>query len=149
MSEKRINSRVILKHDTEAHWNSANNFIPLAGEVIIYDADDTHSYLRYKRGDGITVAKNLPFEPYIHMDGQIPDGAVMIYNSAMNRVEYSSFTIASIQQWVKDYIETYMSTEIEVDSENENATSLYTNGKTKEVMTEDGNLWLYVGGTNE
>lgn len=114
MSEKRINSRVILKHDTEAHWNSANNFIPLAGEVIIYDADDTHSYLRYKRGDGTTVAKNLPFEPYIHLDGQIPDGAIMIYNSAMNRVEYSSFTIASIQQWVKDYIETYISyTEIE------------------------------------
>jgi hypothetical protein len=73
----------------------------------------------------------------------------MIYNSAMNRVEYSSFTIASIQQWVKDYIETYMSTEIEVDSENEDATSLYINGKTREVMTEDGNLWLYVGGTNE
>jgi hypothetical protein len=39
-----------------------------------------------------------------------------------------------------------MSTEIEV---NDDSTSLYTEGKTKEVMTEDGNLWLYVGGTNE
>ena len=143
--EKRINSRVILKHATEEDWGKSS-LIPLVGEVIIYDADLTHSYLRYKRGDGVTVAKNLPFEPYIHMDGQIPDGAVMIYNRAMNRVEYSSFTIATIQQWVKDYIETYMSTEIEVDDD---STSLYTNGKTKEVMTEDGNLWLYVGGTNE
>jgi hypothetical protein len=40
-----------------------------------------------------------------------------------------------------------MSTEIEVDDEN--STSWYAKGKTKEVMTEDGNLWLYVGGTNE
>ena len=147
MSEKRINSRVILKHDIEAHWNNANNFIPLAGEVIIYDADETHSYIRYKRGDGVTVAKNLPFEPYIHLDEQIPDGAVMIYNSAMNRVEYSSFTIASIQQWVKDYIETYMSQETIIEPDGSEI--LYVNGKTKEIMTDDGNLWLYVGGTNE
>ena len=146
MSEKRINSRVILKHATEGDWGKSS-LIPLVGEVIIYDADPAHSYLRYKRGDGVTMAKDLPFEPYIHLDGQIPDGAVMIYNSAMNRVEYSSFTIASIQQWVKDYIETYMSTEIEVDDED--SISLYTKGKTREVMTEDGNLWLYVGGTNE
>ena len=73
MSEKRINSRVILKHDKEAHWNNANNFIPLAGEVIIYDADETHYYIRYKRGDGVTVAKNLPFEIYINRDGQIQE----------------------------------------------------------------------------
>ena len=30
-TEKNINARVILKHDTEANWNSATNFIPKKG----------------------------------------------------------------------------------------------------------------------
>ncbi len=149
MSEKRINSRVILKHATEEDWGKSS-LIPLVGEVIIYDADPTHSYLRYKRGDGVTVAKNLPFEPYIHLDGQIPDGAVMIYNSAMNRVEYSSFTIASIQQWVKDYIETYMSTEIEIDENGNTITSLNLTGTEEFIDNSDGSQTLKIttGGNN-
>ena len=49
-NEKRINSRVILKHDTEENWCQAVNFRPLNGEFIIYDPDNTHPYLRYKRG---------------------------------------------------------------------------------------------------
>lgn len=36
-------------------WSEAVNFIPLAGELIIYDIDDTHSTPRFKIGDGIVV----------------------------------------------------------------------------------------------
>ena len=61
MSTKTINTRVINKHDVEANWNKAVNFIPKAGEMIIYDADGTNP-VRIKIGDGITVVNNLPFQ---------------------------------------------------------------------------------------
>lgn len=53
--------RMKLKIDTEAHWNLARNFIPLAGEPIVYAADDTHERPRVKVGDGTTYVVDLPF----------------------------------------------------------------------------------------
>ena len=61
MAEKQFNGRIIQKHDSEANWNKATNFIPKAGEIIIYDADETYSYCRIKIGDGSTLINNLPF----------------------------------------------------------------------------------------
>lgn len=88
-NEKRINSRVILKHDTEANWLQAINFRPLVGELIIYDPDETYPFMRYKRGrvqlftneetgeyetrvdeNGnviTTLVNELAFEPFIHI----------------------------------------------------------------------------------
>lgn len=48
-------------HDVEANWNKTINFIPLKGEIIIYDPDDNLDYSRFKIGDGVTDVKNLPF----------------------------------------------------------------------------------------
>lgn len=61
MATKTFKSRIQNKHDTEAHWNAAVNFKPLAGELIIYDEDNTHSTPRFKVGDGNTLVNNLPF----------------------------------------------------------------------------------------
>ena len=61
MAEKQINGRIIQKHDSEANWKKATNFIPKAGEIIIYDTDETHHYCRIKIGDGSTLINNLPF----------------------------------------------------------------------------------------
>lgn len=61
MSEKILKSRVIQKHDIEANWLKATNFIPKQGEIIIYDIDSTHNYERMKIGDGKTVVSSLPF----------------------------------------------------------------------------------------
>ena len=58
---KTINTRVQNKHDIEANWNKAENFIPLAGEIIVYDVDDTHDKPRFKVGDGSTNVNDLPF----------------------------------------------------------------------------------------
>lgn len=55
-----IKSRIQLKHDTAAHWELATNFIPKAGEIIIYDADSDNP-VRYKIGDGVTGVNALPF----------------------------------------------------------------------------------------
>lgn len=60
-NEKNINSRIQHKHDTEANWNKAINFIPKAGELIIYDPDENYVYSRIKIGDGVTIVTNLPF----------------------------------------------------------------------------------------
>lgn len=61
MAEKQINGRIVHKHDTEANWNKATNFIPKNGEIIIYDPDSTYSYARVKVGNGSTVVTSLPF----------------------------------------------------------------------------------------
>lgn len=52
--------RIQLKSDTEANW-LAHPIVPLLGEMIIYTADQTHSYTRIKVGDGSTTTTNLPF----------------------------------------------------------------------------------------
>lgn len=49
-------SRIILKHDIAENWGKAVNFIPLAGEIIIYD-----DLGRFKIGNGITLVNLLPF----------------------------------------------------------------------------------------
>ena len=61
MASKEIKSRIIHKHDIEANWNKAVNFIPKQGEIIVYDIDDNHTVERFKIGDGKTTAINLPF----------------------------------------------------------------------------------------
>ena len=61
MAEKKLITRIINKHDTEANWNKASNFAPKMGELIIYDKDASHPYQRMKVGDGSTIVKNLPF----------------------------------------------------------------------------------------
>lgn len=58
---KNIKSRHKLKNGTEAEWNLTNIFIPLKGEPIIYNPDETHLNYRYKIGDGVTDVKLLPF----------------------------------------------------------------------------------------
>ena len=61
MADKVLNSRIIHKHDTEANWLKATNFIPKQGELIVYDIDDSHDYERFKIGDGVTNVAILPF----------------------------------------------------------------------------------------
>ena len=58
---KTLNGRVMQKHDTEENWNKATDFVPKAGEIIIYDADTTHKTPRIKVGDDDTYVNNLPF----------------------------------------------------------------------------------------
>ena len=61
MLEKNINSRVTHKHDVEANWVKAINFIPKAGEIVIYDVDDKYNYSRFRTGNGIDKINDLPF----------------------------------------------------------------------------------------
>lgn len=60
-SEKTLNTRFQNKHDIEANWNKATNFIPKVGEMIVYDKDSNFNYPRIKIGDGSANVINLPF----------------------------------------------------------------------------------------
>lgn len=60
-----LKTRIQNRHDTEANWTTASNatkpFIPLKGEVIVYDPDTTNTSPRVKIGDGVTKVGNLAF----------------------------------------------------------------------------------------
>lgn len=81
-----VKGRQVQKHDIEVNWikagNAANPFIPLKGEIIIYDSEIdnegnilelpegreiAYNYARIKIGDGIHNISELPFsfEPFI------------------------------------------------------------------------------------
>lgn len=49
-------TRVMSKHDTTEHWNNAVGFVPLPGEIIIYDDYKTVTY----EDHGETITKNIP-----------------------------------------------------------------------------------------
>ena len=61
MAEKSFNTRIVHKHDIEANWQLAVNFIPKQGELIVYDIDENYSYQRLKIGDGTSNVNDLPF----------------------------------------------------------------------------------------
>ena len=69
MTEKRIDSRIIHKHDSQINWAANDSFIPKQGEIIIYDSDVDLPYSCMKVGDGQTSVEGLPFilpEPVIN-----------------------------------------------------------------------------------
>lgn len=56
MANKTFQGRIVQKHDTEANWKKATNFVPLKGEIIIYD-----DLNKIKIGDGATKINDLKF----------------------------------------------------------------------------------------
>jgi hypothetical protein len=59
---KFFDGRIALKNDIESNWNKATGFIPLKGELIIYNADTNgNNKVRFKIGNGVDNVINLPF----------------------------------------------------------------------------------------
>lgn len=56
MANKTYQGRIVQKHDSSANWAKAVNFIPLKGEIIIYD-----DLNKIKIGDGTTKVNDLDF----------------------------------------------------------------------------------------
>ena len=55
-----VNTRIQLKRDTTAHWNQAIGFIPLPGEVIIYEDYETKTYTFEEHGKIVKKTINIP-----------------------------------------------------------------------------------------
>lgn len=56
-----MKARVSFLHKKEADWIKLSNWIPAAGELVVYDPDENHSYSRIKLGDGIRTVSELDF----------------------------------------------------------------------------------------
>ena len=54
------NARIKIKHDTTENWNNAIGFIPLAGELIVYDDYETKTYTVEEYGETVTKTVNIP-----------------------------------------------------------------------------------------
>jgi hypothetical protein len=55
-----INTRIQLKRDTTENWNNAVGFIPLPGEVIIYEDYEVKTYTTEEYGEIVTKTVNIP-----------------------------------------------------------------------------------------
>jgi hypothetical protein len=56
-----MKARVSHLHRKEADWLKLTNWVPEAGELVIYDPDEEYNYARVKVGDGISTLTDLPF----------------------------------------------------------------------------------------
>ena len=106
MVEKEIQSRIIHKHETEADWLKATNFIPKQAELIIYDIeidgdgntlplpegrDIPYTYERFKIGDGIHTVSMLPF-----VDEDIHISSANVYHEDLKTSDIIDTYILSI-----------------------------------------------------
>lgn len=55
-----LNVRIESKHDTTENWNNATGFIPLPGEIIVYDDYETKTYTIEEYGQMVTKTVNIP-----------------------------------------------------------------------------------------
>ena len=130
MAEKRVNTRIQNKHDTEANFSNAT-FSPLPGEIIVYDKDDTHTKPRIKVGDGETPVTGLPFV----VDKEETDRQISEINSkalvAINDVDVDGRTLTFTKN----------------DGTSFNITTQDTDTNTKVTNTKNNTTKAYVTGT--
>lgn len=55
-----LDVRIESKHDTTENWNKAEGFIPLPGEIIIYDDYETKTWTVEEYGQTVTKTANIP-----------------------------------------------------------------------------------------
>lgn len=55
-----LNARIQIKHDTTANWNAAIGFIPLPGEIIVYDDYQVKTWEEVEYGETVTKTANIP-----------------------------------------------------------------------------------------
>ena len=97
MSEKELKVRIQQKHDIEANWIKATNFVPKAGEIIIYDADDIHLQPRIKIGNGIAAVNDLDFVD--STDPTVPAWAKADTKPSYTKSEVGLSNVDNIQQY--------------------------------------------------
>lgn len=71
MTNKTYQGRIVQKHDSSTNWAKATNFIPLKGEIIIYD-----DLNKIKIGDGTTKVNDLDFSSCLPDGGTAGDALV-------------------------------------------------------------------------
>ena len=101
--EKNMNTRIQHKHDIEANWNKALNFIPKIGEIIVYDIDDNCNYSRFKIGDGVRTINDLEFlldTQYILHNSNTLSQILEQYRSDIENITFEE-TDPTVPSWAK------------------------------------------------
>ena len=101
--EKNMNTRIQHKHDIEANWNKALNFIPKIGEIIVYDIDDNCNYSRFKIGDGVRTINDLEFlldTQYILHNSNTLSQILEQYRSDIENITFEE-TDPTVPAWAK------------------------------------------------
>lgn len=143
----------IVDNIIEINSEKADNATVLSGVAINKNSDSTYGVMydptddTVKFGEGQTKDGEFSFKNgegaplAIREDSSnIADGAIMIFDKSKNKLVDSGYTIDGFKQWVKDYIELYMSTTI---VENE------AGGETLDINTDnytEDNGTLTIGG---
>lgn len=108
MANNTFQGRIIQKHDTKANWDKATNFVPLKGEIIIYD-----DLKKIKIGDGATKVGNLVFindldtinEKYLSLAGGTMTGNININNKTITNLKTpTADTEAANKKYVDDQV---------------------------------------------
>ena len=89
-----LTTRIIHTHDVQANWDQCADFVPCAGEAIVYDIDEQHTYERVKIGDGVHSVTELPFiiENPIEDIFQFIDGTVYADAGRITEIENDTET---------------------------------------------------------
>ena len=109
----------------------------------MYDpTDDTVKLGLGSTNEGVFSFNQNEGQPLTVRDdsSKIADGAIMVFDKSKNKLIDSGYTIDTFKQWVRDYVETYMSTVVE---ENE------AGGETLDINTDnytEENGTLIIGG---
>lgn len=56
----KVDARISVKHDTTENWNNIEGFIPMAGEIIVYDDYETKTYTTEEYGEQVTKTIKIP-----------------------------------------------------------------------------------------
>ena len=97
MANKEIKTRIQNKNDTSENWEKAVNFVPLKGEIIIYND------LRLtKIGDGVTKVGALEFAN--SKDAETLTGASLstILNSSDVEIPTSKAVLDALEKYIDD-----------------------------------------------
>ena len=80
---KNINTRIQNKHDLEANWLKASGFIPLVGELIVYDAETQATFdAAYATLSDAQKAALGRTAPITHVRAKIGDGKTSVSDLA-------------------------------------------------------------------
>ena len=132
----------------EINSDKTDNTTALSGIAINKDASSTYGIMydpsnnTVKFGEGKTKDGEFSFKdgegaPLAVRDDSddITDGAIMIFDKSKNRLVDSGYTVDTFKQWVKDYIELYMSTTIVENEAGGETLDINTNNYTEENGT--------------
>ena len=109
-TNRTFKGRVQHKHKTEANWIldvytdstkstlRSNPFIPLAGELIVYDPDSSYPYYRFKFGNGTNNVVELPFVTDKQLITQLDALENRIFEQAI-LIEGNTVAISNKKYW--------------------------------------------------